>query len=147
MRNGALLSLLSAGIIGIALEMDYGLITGLEEAIRYGPSNVSIETLIVQLEFGLSLVLDTALSGDLIYQLGVAWLVTWAATGGLTILRHYLLRLLLAQGRTLPWRARRFLDDATARVLLRRVGGGYGFVHRRLLDYFAAPPTLPGEDQ
>jgi TIR domain len=30
-----------------------------------------------------------------------------------------------------------FLDDATSRILLRRIGGGYSFIHRRLLDYFA----------
>jgi hypothetical protein len=82
--------------------------------------------------------------------LGVAWLVAlcgwlviWAATGGLTLLRHYLLRGLLAKSQTFPWQARHFLDDATARVLLRRVGGGYGFVHRRLLDYFATFPPTP----
>jgi hypothetical protein len=28
------------------------------------------------------------------------------------------------------------LEDATARILLRRVGGGYSFIHRLLLDYF-----------
>ncbi len=30
-----------------------------------------------------------------------------------------------------------FLDDATDRLLLRRVGGGYLFIHRLLLEYFA----------
>ena len=72
-----------------------------------------------------------------------AWFVLWLATGGLTILRHYTLRLLLARSHTFPLRAQRFLDDACARVLLRRVGGGYGFVHRRLLDYFADTTLLP----
>src|SRR6266446_1844028 len=28
-----------------------------------------------------------------------------------------------------PWKAVPFLEDATARVLLRRVGGGYSFAH------------------
>ena len=74
-----------------------------------------------------------------------SWLIVWVAAGGLTILRHYLLRLLLARSHTFPWQARSFLDDATARVLLRRIGGGYGFVHRRLLDYFANPGLPPSE--
>jgi len=36
-----------------------------------------------------------------------------------------------------PWNASQFLDDAAARILLRRVGGGYTFAHRLLLDFFA----------
>jgi hypothetical protein len=36
----------------------------------------------------------------------------------------------------------RFLDYAAERILLRKVGGGYIFVHRMLLDYFA---SLEGE--
>jgi hypothetical protein len=31
-----------------------------------------------------------------------------------------------------------FLDEAAERLFLRKVGGGYSFVHRRLQDYFAA---------
>jgi hypothetical protein len=31
-----------------------------------------------------------------------------------------------------------FLDYATERILLRRVGGGYVFVHRLLQEYFAS---------
>jgi hypothetical protein len=31
----------------------------------------------------------------------------------------------------------RFLDHAAERILLRKVGGGYIFVHRMLLEYFA----------
>jgi hypothetical protein len=63
--------------------------------------------------------------------------VMWALSGGLTILRHYVIRWLLARHCIFPWRAQAFLDDATTRILLRRVGGGYSFIHRRLQDYFA----------
>jgi hypothetical protein len=76
------------------------------------------------------------------------WLVTslavmWALFGGLTTLRHYVIRALLARHRIFPWRAQAFLDDATTRILLRRVGGGYSFIHRRLQDYFADAAELP----
>jgi hypothetical protein len=37
----------------------------------------------------------------------------------------------------MPWGLVRFLDYAAERVLLRKVGGGYIFVHRLLLEYFA----------
>jgi hypothetical protein len=32
----------------------------------------------------------------------------------------------------------KFLDYAAERILLRKVGGGYIFIHRMLLEYFAA---------
>jgi hypothetical protein len=37
-----------------------------------------------------------------------------------------------------PWQYVRFLDYAADRVLLRRVGGGYSFIHPLLMDYFAS---------
>lgn len=43
----------------------------------------------------------------------------------------------------MPWRYVDFLDFAAQRILLRKVGGGYIFIHRMLLDYFAAQYTGP----
>jgi serine/threonine protein kinase len=64
-------------------------------------------------------------------------------TGGLAIWRHYVIRWLLWRSHTLPWKAPQFLDDATARFLLRRVGGGYSFAHRLLLDHLADTEATP----
>ena len=36
----------------------------------------------------------------------------------------------------MPWNYPRFLDYAAERILLRKVGGGYIFTHRLLLEYF-----------
>lgn len=52
--------------------------------------------------------------------------------------QHYILRFWLWRAHLFPLNAVHFLDDATSRILLRRVGGGYNFVHRLLLDYFAS---------
>ncbi len=41
----------------------------------------------------------------------------------------------------MPWRYARFLDYAAERLFLRKVGGGYIFVHRLLLEYFASLPA------
>ncbi len=43
----------------------------------------------------------------------------------------------------IPWNYSRFLDSASDRVFLRKVGGGYIFVHRMLLEYFA---TIKDDD-
>jgi hypothetical protein len=53
-------------------------------------------------------------------------------SGGRACIQHYVLRFLL--WRKLPY----ILDNADKRILLRRVGGGYIFVHRLLQEYFAS---------
>ncbi len=76
-----------------------------------------------------------AIDGLALGLLGVAIL---GLRGGLqAFLRHFVLRFWLWRAHLFPWNATRFLDDATSRILLRRIGGGYSFVHRLLLDYFA----------
>ena len=37
----------------------------------------------------------------------------------------------------MPWNYARFLDYATALIFLRKVGGGYIFVHRLIMEHFA----------
>lgn len=64
-------------------------------------------------------------------------LLAWLQYGGLTLVQHYLLRLLCGYWRWLPWRPIRFLDYASERILLHKVGNSYIFVHRILMEYFA----------
>jgi hypothetical protein len=56
--------------------------------------------------------------------------------GGLACIQHVVLRFLLWRSGQMPWNLPRFLDYAAERILLRKVGGGYMFVHRLLLEYF-----------
>jgi hypothetical protein len=60
------------------------------------------------------------------------------ALGGYACLSHAALRVVLWRTGALPLDAASFLDYATERIFLRRVGGGYIFVHRLLQDYFAS---------
>ena len=57
--------------------------------------------------------------------------------GGYTSLRHFILRVLLYGKKYSPWNYTRFLDYATDRLFMQKVGGGYIFVHRMLLEHFA----------
>lgn len=62
--------------------------------------------------------------------------------GAFAVIQHFTLRLMLwIRGKT-PWNYSRFLDHATERVFLQKVGGGYIFVHRLLLEHFAAMQPL-----
>ena len=58
--------------------------------------------------------------------------------GGGACLQHLVLRLLIYRNGTAPWNYARFLDSCADRILLRKIGGGYIFIHRMLMDYFAA---------
>ena len=52
-------------------------------------------------------------------------------------LMHFPLRLILYFNRKIPWNYARFLDYATNRLFLQRVGGRYRFVHDLLRQHFA----------
>lgn len=132
--NSLLLGILGSGIlIGVSVLNDW---------LSYWLSHWLYEWLNDWLHVGLHLKLSYWLSQPSWPSYGwilflCSWFALWAAMGGLTILRHYTLRLLLASNHIFPLHARPFLDDAVARILLKRQGGGYAFVHRRLLDYCA----------
>ena len=64
--------------------------------------------------------------------------LTFIWYGGLAWCQHWALRFMLARRNWLPWRLVPWLDEMVGRGLLRRVGGGYIFIHRSLLEYFAA---------
>src|SRR5207302_8763439 len=93
--------------------------------------------LTVGLGFGLSAGLGSGLSAGLLAGL---------LNGGLACLRHSVVRLLLWRSRAIPLNYPHFLDSAAERILLRKVGGGYIFVHRLLLEYFASLDTTPTPD-
>ncbi|MEO0645384.1 MAG: NACHT domain-containing protein [Cyanobacteria bacterium J06650_10] len=57
--------------------------------------------------------------------------------GGSACLRHFSLRWMLYRMRYTPWNYARFLNYATERLFLQKVGGGYIFIHRMLLEHFA----------
>ncbi|MBE0411451.1 MAG: hypothetical protein IBX69_17140, partial [Anaerolineales bacterium] len=91
---------------------------------------------------GISSGLWTGLLGGLIAGLTSGVLAGLFLYGGDSVVKHYSLRLLLALTGILPHpfsdrRLVAFLDAMHDRILLRRVGGGWTFIHRYLLDYFA----------
>jgi hypothetical protein len=71
-----------------------------------------------------------------LYFGGVGMISGWWDGGGQTFIRHYTLRYLLARNNLLPWRLVNFLEVAVTHILLRKVGGGYIFVHRMIQEYF-----------
>lgn len=81
--------------------------------------------------------LSTSLTDGLVVGV-LTGLISGLRSGGIACLEHLALRLLLWDSGSMPWNYPRFLDYAAECILLRKVGGGYIFTHRLLLEYFAA---------
>jgi magnesium-transporting ATPase (P-type) len=80
---------------------------------------------------------------DLITSLSVApiggifyGLIMWFSSAK-AIFQHFFVRVLLRCYGYIPWNYAHFLDHATERIFLQKVGGGYLFIHRLLRDHFA----------
>jgi hypothetical protein len=63
---------------------------------------------------------------------------------GAACIQHFILRFVLWGNGVMPWRYVRFLDFATERMFLQRVGGHYRFFHDLLRDCFAAMEPKQG---
>ena len=132
---GVLLVGLVGGLSGTSLTKDVhlkpnqGIHTSGWNALRLGLVFGLVGVLGNWLVFGMLGALLGALGGGLIGVL---------LFGGRDYFQHYLLRLLLAYSRALPWRTVPFLEEARGCILLQRVGGGYRFVHPLLQEYFAS---------
>jgi hypothetical protein len=70
------------------------------------------------------------LVGLLVGLIGTFWY------GGLDLIQHLTLHLILWRKDYTPGNYARFLDYAAERVFLQKVGGGYIFIHRLLLEHF-----------
>ena len=81
-------------------------------------------------------------SVGLFFGLGAA-LIGWLNYGGDFYLLHIISRYLLYRSGHIPWDIISFLDFCTNCIFLRRVGGGYIFIHRMLMEHFAAMAEEP----
>lgn len=72
-------------------------------------------------------------------------LVAALIAGGAVCIQHYFLCIILAYSGVVPWHYQHFLDYATDHVFLRRIGGGYIFYHRLLMEYLASDMEITYE--
>ena len=115
------------------------------QGIRESAKNAVILGLLVGLLFGVFFGLLFELQDVLLFELqdglffGLFFgLLFGLLFGGLAFIEHYSLRVIIYRSGYIPWNYARFLDYAAERIFLRKVGGGYIFVHRLLMDYFAS---------
>ncbi len=127
---------LSSGEIETKTVPNQGILHSRQNGTRMGNWFGLIIGLVFGFSFGLTFGPVRGVLGGLTSGLA-GWTVGWCLFGGLTYIQHYWLRTLLVLGKCMPWNYAEFLKYASERCLLRTVGGGYMFIHRLLLDYFA----------
>lgn len=99
--------------------------TGLVTALFSRSIGEVVGAIIAALIFGLS-------------AIPLAGLIEGINWGGRAVLIHFAIRLALYSTNRLPWHLVPFLDYCTKRIFLRKVGGGYIFIHRLLQEHFAS---------
>ena len=114
----------------LVLGLVFPLVLELALGFVVGPSHVHFRGL----NFGLVLGLLAMLAGGLL-------------AGGETCVRHFVLRRCIIRNGLIPWNYVGFLDHAADRTLLRKLGGGYAFVPRMLLEHFAAQYVEPSVER
>jgi hypothetical protein len=157
--GGGMIGMLVSGAIGVlGGVLGGGMIGGMIGALAVGLKLATDIPLHMRPNSGIVSSLHHALIGGLVSGLG-AWLINGphvalvngrggfvALVGGLSglffglsaFLKYYILRAFLVQRRLMPWNIIAFCDDCAARALLRRVGGGWIFAHRLLLEHLAS---------
>ncbi len=115
-----------------------GIQSSLKNSVRIGLIGGIIFGLILLLFAGL---IEYGFDEDELYAVLIigwmAWLILWLKNGGFTCIQHFNLRRILYRKGCIPWNYARFLDYASERLLMKKVGGGYVFYHRMLMEHFA----------
>jgi hypothetical protein len=91
---------------------------------------------LIGLPFGLLTSLKNGLTSGLSSGLYIG-VLGGLSFGGSFVISNFALRILLYRYGYTPWDYVGFLEFATGRIFLHKVGGGYIFIHRLLMEHFA----------
>ena len=136
--------LLNALIFGLIFEADTSP-GNLNVIITHIPNQGVKRVISLSLNVGLAVGLMIGLCVSLVapIQVGLISGLTGGLIGGLIgngdiLTKHLILRFFLYLRHYSPLNYARFLDYCADRIFLRKVGGGYIFVHRLLMEHFAS---------
>ncbi|MEW6495595.1 MAG: AAA-like domain-containing protein [Cyanobacteriota bacterium] len=125
-----LIFILLRGLTGGGMETS----TVPNQGIWQSAQNAVVFTLIGVLALG---VMAQLLGATIFFSTLIGVLFGLFSTAGIACIQHFTLRLVLYFNGCIPWNYARFLNYATERIFLQKVGGGYIFIHRLLLEHFA----------
>lgn len=138
-------SLFRGFLFGLSLGVVYGVIQGFKGAAveqKSFPNQGMIQSAKNSLVFATIGFCVLGLSAKVIQWNPNIWVMAGllfglTAGGGEACLKHVFLRIILCWSGKIPWNYAQFLDAAVSKVFMQKVGGGYIFIHRLLLEYFA----------
>jgi hypothetical protein len=147
--NGIVTGVINGLINGLIVGLIGGLISGLivakprvkqrtipNQGVRSSVRNCVVVGLIVGLIAALTTMQIFSVNEGFSYGL-ISGLIVGLQYGGAACIQHFNLRLILYRADRIPWNYARFLDFASDRLLLKKVGGGYLFYHRMLMEHLA----------
>jgi eukaryotic-like serine/threonine-protein kinase len=125
-RNALSFGLILWLVIGLGMGLPVGLV-----ALYRGDISIGVQVILVMFfTFG--------------SMAGIGGLVNF---GGAACIQHLVLRCLLWRAGYIPLNYPRFLDHADKCILLHRAGAGFEFIHKLLLEHFAALDFKPPSDE
>ncbi len=133
---GLRLGLVGSRIVDVKSYPNQGIHVSARNAITVGLTTGPLFGLIV----GIIWWLRRGVEMGVLYGFTALWVIGLGAAliyGGFPVVQHLLLRTLLNRSGKTPRKLAQFLDFCAERLLLRKVGGGYIFIHRFLQEYFA----------
>jgi len=116
---------LSGGGVETTAEPNQGIWKSFHNALLFGTIG-TITLGIVGYTFGLSF-----------FGMVVGLLFGLFSPAGLACYQHFILRIVLWEYGYIPWNYAQFMNYGTQLTFLQKVGGGYIFIHRYLLEFFA----------
>lgn len=137
---------LGRGIVfGMSLGIIYGLVRGFQGDViqrKTFPNQGIFQSAINALIFAAIGFVVLGISASLLNWYLKGWVILglcfgFVVGGGEACIKHFILRVILYLNGNIPWNYARFLNEATRRVLMQKVGGGYIFIHRSLLEHLA----------
>jgi MFS family permease len=128
LRNSFIIGLI-VGLMGSVIgSVIGGLSGGLSGKLIFGPIFEAIDIKINE-QTGAQI-------GGLVFG-PIGGLISGLKYGGAACIQHFILRQMLHQKVHIPRNYAKFLDFASNRRLMKKIGGGYVFFHRMLLEHFA----------
>jgi DNA polymerase III delta prime subunit len=138
MVAGIFVGLLEAGLEKTIPEhknrVNQGILSSVQNMLRFGIPFGLMVGFVLWVVLTAFEIKNLGLLGNLF--IGILFGFMWF--GGLAVVQHYVLRLMLYLEGFTPLNVVRFLNYASRLILLRKVGGSFQFIHRLLLEHFAA---------
>ena len=152
LKNGLNVALFDGVLFGLIYGLIYGLSgpeidfknypnQGVKESVKNAVIlSISLTTMLIVIGLAIQPIFDKFNLSDLniflFFLLGFG-IIVGAIISFLPAIQHFSLHVVLWFNGYIPWNYTRFLDYATDRLFLQRVGGGYRFIHRLLQEHFA----------